>query len=39
LHHLGQVTIANRVFAIPTHANQYDLNRKPATLEHGIRQG
>jgi hypothetical protein len=33
LYHLGQITIANPILAIPAHAQQDDLNWKAAALE------
>jgi hypothetical protein len=36
-HHFFKVPVANPVFAIPPDAEQDDLGRKPAALEHGNR--
>jgi hypothetical protein len=37
-HHLGRIAATDRLFAIPAHARDNDLNRKSAALEHGHRQ-
>jgi hypothetical protein len=35
LHHLGEITIADAIFAAPADVYQDDLDPKAATLEHG----
>jgi len=39
LHHLGQITVADAVLAVPAHARQDDLDRKTAALEQGQQSG
>ncbi len=34
LHHFGQIAIADPILAVPAHAQQDDLNREAAALEH-----
>jgi hypothetical protein len=38
-HHVSQVAIADSVFAIPTHAQQDDRDRKTAALEDQQQDG
>ena len=35
LHHLGQIAVADAVFAISTHAEKDHIGRKPPALKHG----
>jgi hypothetical protein len=38
LHHFGEVSFAERVLAVPAHAQKDDLDGKAAALENGHRQ-